>query len=365
MPVCISQCWAELRDQIPALSEGEAEPTWGIFYLYATCAELRTDWGSFLPYSQILLWLFLSREAVQGQGAGQIPGWWKWCCLCSIKFAVMWHHICIHNALWQKENWGQWHGFRWHSKQLLNPCNISFLCITFAVETLVLGMGHNKIILTVRGKSSTAKDLTRLCYLRSSVFFSNFHSLLKHHCSGSFPKPVVFTASFSLGLTRISKPFLPFRTWSVAEPPELSPSWFSLSCEECGSHHGRATAQFGPPCKLQVFGAADESFSVYSSQPQQPDSTASSSIQCPSSWPRRMPVYPSAWNACPHTFQGSHCLQVPTWLPLKPSSSWQRSQLHCCGCMPGSCLGTFRCSKLPEQTSHGACSLPFCKLTLT
>lgn len=33
--------------------------------------------------------------------------------------------------------------------------------------------------------------------------------------------------------------------------------------------------------------------------------------------------------------------------------------------VPGSCLGNFRCSKLPEQMPHGACSLLFCKLSLT
>lgn len=44
----------------------------------------------------------------------------------------------------------------------LNPCNHSFLCIAFAIETFVLGMGHYKLILTVRGKSSITKDLEPL-----------------------------------------------------------------------------------------------------------------------------------------------------------------------------------------------------------
>lgn len=54
----------------------------------------------------------------------------------------------------------------WHQMeqyiQILNPCNISFLCITFTMETFVLGTGHYKIIITVRGKSSIGKDLAPL-----------------------------------------------------------------------------------------------------------------------------------------------------------------------------------------------------------
>lgn len=129
---------------------------------------------------------------------------------------------------------------------------------------------------------------------------------------------------------------------------------------------GWATAD--NPCKLQGFGIAGEDFSIYSSQPCHASQTSEVPFSAPALDPEGCLCIPvlQCCSLSPHLSE----LSLPSGSPLTFSETFlslekATAPLLWVTYVPGSCLGTFRCYKLPEQTSPGACSLPFCKLSLT
>lgn len=218
---------------------------------------------------------------------------------------------------------------------------------------------------------------TRLCYLGSSVFFSNFHSLLKQHCSGSFPKPVIFTASFSLALTSILKPFLPVQglvcKWapqSQAVSQLAQPVLWGMCGATMTEPKLSLTTHVNSRFLVQLMRAsvffllslavpARHQRSQQHSLPQlltQKDDCISLCLECCSLSPHLAGL---------SLLSGSHLTFSETFLSLEKIAAL----LLWLTCVPGSSLGTFRWFKLPEQmrlfVSYGACSLPFCKLSLT